>query len=104
MVHNINALIAYMYNVISSRKKHGRKRPWLGSAAYLSIIHLKHSKIESIVSISPRDVAPYRIAGNFQGRKLSRNAKTLRWSHNGCGMPRISYRKLSRMAEKTRNS
>ena len=52
----------------------------------------------------------YRIAGNFRGRKLSRidrkgafrgeNFRGTYWSHNGCGMPRISWIKLSRMAEK----
>ena len=31
--------------IISSRQKHGRKGPWLGSAAYLSIINLEYSKI-----------------------------------------------------------
>ena len=37
----------------------------------------------------------YRIAGKFQRRKLL---------HNGCGMPKISWRKLSWVAVKLRNS
>ena len=39
-----------------------QKRPWLDSAAYYSIIYIEYSKInpenKSIVSLSPRDVAP----------------------------------------------
>ena len=31
--------------IASSRQKHDRKRPWLGSAAYSSIIYLEYSKI-----------------------------------------------------------
>ena len=37
------------------------------------------------------------IAGNFRGRKLSQiGGKERKFSRNGCGMPRISWRKLSR--------
>ena len=43
--------------IVGLRQKHGRKRPWLDSAAYLSIIYIEYSKInpdnESIVSLSP---------------------------------------------------
>ena len=53
----------------------------------------------------------YRIAGNFRGRKLSRigrkgafcgeNFKNVKMSLYGCGMPIISWRKLSWMAERS---
>ena len=33
------------WTIINSRQKHGRKHPWLGSAAYLSIIYLEYLKI-----------------------------------------------------------
>ena len=48
---------------------------------------------------------------NFRGSVYRKGAfckenfrRMLNWSHNGCGMPRISWRKLSRMAEKSQNS
>ena len=57
----------------------------------------------------------YRIAGNFWGRQLSRIGRKgafpgenlcgmLTDRINGCGMPKISWRKLSRVAVKSWNS
>ena len=52
--------------------------------------------------------------GNFRERKLSQMGRKgafhrenfrgmLNWLHNGCGMPKISWRKLLRVAVKSRN-
>ena len=57
----------------------------------------------------------YCIAGNFQGRKLLWIGRKgafcrenfhgiLNWSYNGCGLPKISWRKLLRVAVKSQNS
>ena len=57
----------------------------------------------------------YRIAGNFEGENFRGSvgkerfvektfAEYQNWLHNGCGMPRILWRKLSQMAKKSRNS
>ena len=66
--------------IISSRQKHGRKRPWLDSAAYLSIIYIKCSKINpenmSIVSLSPRGVAPKLIKPALKSEPPSISSRT----------------------------
>ena len=66
MLNGKDCLIESMHSryttIIGLRQKHGRKHPWLDSAAYLLINYIEYSKInpqnKSIVSLSPRSVAP----------------------------------------------